>query len=153
MTDNFCFSNLSLNDDFDPDLNSSDFNKLKSKFLSLSEASAFLSNSNSEKFSILNLNIRSANKNFDSFKLLLQEIKFKFKIICLTETWCRKENNVLHLPNYACIHQARSSGAGGGICVFIHNSLTFKTCKHSVNNADCEILSIEIINPVTHLFI
>ena len=31
-----------------------------------------------------------------------------------------------NLENYISMNQVRKHGRGGGICVFIHNSLTFK---------------------------
>ena len=37
-------------------------------------------------FSILHVNIRSMNKNFDTFTHMLTKIDFHFKIICLSET-------------------------------------------------------------------
>lgn len=41
-----------------------------------------------DKFSLLNINIRSIAKNFDNLKSMLHELKFSFQIICVTETWC-----------------------------------------------------------------
>ena len=51
------------------------------------------------------------------------------------------------LPQYKSIHQVRRTGKGGGIAVFLHESLTFNI-RHdlSVNNADIEALCVEIIN-------
>ena len=88
------------------------------------------------------------NKNFDSLKSMLHNLNFSFKIICITETWCQgSENNSNYgIPGYTSIHQPRavsqiSNHAGGGVCVFIHNSLNFKSRSElSINNADCESL-------------
>ena len=52
-----------------------------------------------------------------------------------------------NLENYTSINQVRKYGGGGGICVFIHNSLTFKLKFHlATNSSDIELLAIEIIN-------
>ncbi|XP_065684224.1 uncharacterized protein LOC136096636 [Hydra vulgaris] len=71
-------------------------------------------------------------------------------IICLTETWCQSEdmsNSNLHLTDYKSVHQPRKNGIGGGVCIFIHNSLTYKKVDNlSVNSSNCESLTIEIIN-------
>ena len=80
-----------------------------------------------------------------------------FQIICLTETWCQniemETNSNFQLQNYSVIHQVRSSEKhSGGMCIFIHNSLTYKLnarCAKGVNNIDCESLSVEIINKTT----
>ena len=77
-------------------------------------------------------------------------LKFEFKVICITETWCSNNSmnhNIFELPQYKSIHQVRTTGKGGGIAVFLHESLTFNI-RHdlSVNNVDIEALRVEIIN-------
>ena len=54
-------------------------------------------------------------------------------------------HNFFELPQYKSIHQVRRAGKGGGIAVFLHESLTFNI-RHdlSVNNADIEALCLEI---------
>ena len=47
----------------------------------------FLNNSLSESFSVLHLNTRSMNKNFENFKNSLAGLKYDFGIICFSETW------------------------------------------------------------------
>ena len=56
-------------------------------------------------------------------------------------------HNLFELPWYKSIHQVRRASKGGGIAVFLYESLTFNI-RHdlSVNNADIEALCIEIIN-------
>ena len=81
-------------------------------------------------------------KNFENFKLLLETLTLNFKIICITETW-RKEDNILalfQLPNYSLIHKNRTgSKKGGGVCIFIHNSITYKTRSDlSINDENTE---------------
>ena len=99
---------------------------------------------------MLHLNIRSLQKNFDSLLNLLMTLKFEFKVICITETWCSDNSmnhNLFELPQYKSIHQVRRAGKGGGIAVFLHESLTYNI-RHdlSVNNVHIEALHIEIIN-------
>ena len=96
---------------------------------------------------MLHLNIRSLQKNFDSLFNLLMTLKFEFKVICITETWCSDNHNLFKLPQYNSIHQVKRTGKGGGIAVFLHESLTFNV-RHdlSANNANIEALCIEIIN-------
>ena len=79
-------------------------------------------------------------------------VKGNFSIIALTETWCRNdkvdENSLWQLPNYTTIHQTRSSGQkGGGIALYVHNSLNYKVPKNkNINNNDIECLNIEIVS-------
>ena len=96
------------------------------------------------------MNVRSLNKNFESLKEILTTIKFEFKVVCLTETWCTDDSRnetLFNLENYTSISQVRKNGRGGGLCVFIHNSLTFKLrSDFETNNNNIESLVIEIIN-------
>ena len=97
---------------------------------------------------MLHLNIRRLQKNFYSLLSLLMTLKFEFKVICITETWCSDNNhNLFELPQYKSIHQVRRAGKGGGIAVYLHESLTFNI-RHdlSVSKADIEALCVEIIN-------
>ena len=99
---------------------------------------------------MLHLNVRSLNKNFESLKEFLTTIKFEFKVICLTETWCTeypRNETLFNLENYTSLNQVRKHGREGDICVFIHNSLTFKLKSDlGTNSNDTELVIIEIIN-------
>lgn len=59
---------------------------------------------------------------------MLHEINSQFSVICFTETWCQgsenEKNYNFHLTEYTSVHQPRAgeNHAGGGVCVFIHNS-------------------------------
>ena len=55
------------------------------------------------------------------------------------------KNSSFQLPNYNTEHQIRKSGQGGGVCIFIHDSLDYKVRKDLSINCDAiESLSIEI---------
>ena len=121
-----------------------------SQYLTPEESTRNLNHFDKSSFSMLHLNIRSLQKNFDSLFNLLMTLKFEFKVICITETWCSDNSmnhNLFKLPQYKSIHQVRRTGKGGGIAVFLDESLTFNV-RHdlSVNNADIEALCVEIIN-------
>ena len=106
---------------------------------------------NDISFSVVHLNIRSFNKNFESLKNLIVEIDFCFKVICITESWCSDDlqtNNGYQLPNYVSNHQVRKNcKTGGGITIFIHKELIYNV-RHDlgVNHEDTEALCFEIIN-------
>ena len=103
-------------------------------------------------FSIFHINIRSLQKFFESLKQFRYKIKINFQIICLSETWCQDKNvgndSYFQIPNYNVVHQIRDLGKeGGGLCMFIKNSLLFKFNLNlsSISN-DYESLCVEIIN-------
>ena len=125
----------STDDNFD--IFSENLQNLNTNYFLPEEAALCLENYTSDNFSILNLNIRSLNKNFESLKSLLSSLNFCFKIISLTETWTKEsdisQNSLLNLPNYTIIQQNRESNKkGGGVCVYIHNSLTYKVRYYDV---------------------
>ena len=102
-------------------------------------------------FSVLHLNIRSINKNFEAFTEFYSKLNHIFSVICFSETWASEENidknSTFQLKNYDVIHQVRNSRKGGGLCIFIHESLCYKLRKkRSINSEAIESLSIEISN-------
>ena len=114
------------------------------------ETKSKLSCCDNKSFSVLHLNKRSFKKNFDKLVNFLAILSFNLKFICVTETWCSSEHNnsdLYKLTNYSSIHQTRSSGkTGGGLAIFVHNSLTYSARQDlSTNNEDTESLCIEII--------
>ena len=139
------------NDSQDPDENFfKAFNFKESQYFTPEESSQNLNSFDKSSFSMLHLNIRSLQKNFDSLLNLFMTLKFEFKVICITETWCSDNSmnhNLFELPQYKSIYQVGRAGKGGDIAVFLHESLTFNMRYGlSVNNADIEALCIEIIN-------
>ena len=58
--------------------------QIDSVFCAVEEAATSFKKFNDKIFSVLHLNVRSFNQNFDSLKELLTTIRFEFKVICLT---------------------------------------------------------------------
>ena len=142
----------------DPDFNFFNDNNLKTintQYCSPDDINTQLITSSENSFSVLHVNIRSISKNFEKLKDLLSNTNFKFKIICLSETWCKdedvKNNSLFQIPNYSTIHQIRSGDKkGGGVCMFLHNTLVYKLrLDLSINTIDIESLAVEIINKKT----
>ena len=117
--DPFGFGNVILNNTNDPDENI--FNNLSqtdSVFYAIEEAATRLKQFNDKTFSVLHLNVKSLNQNFESLKELLTAIKFEYKVICLTETWCSydpRNETLFDLENYTSINQVKKHGRGGAI--------------------------------------
>ena len=64
-------------------------------------------------FSVLHINIRRMNKNFEKLREYLSHVKGDFSIITFTKTWSSDDkadkNSLWQLPNYTAIHQIRNS--------------------------------------------
>ena len=110
------------------------------------EFQKFIDSSCHDLFSILHLNIKSIKKNFDDFQLFFSNLGFSFSVICFSETWLDEAGYFLYeLPNCISKHQVRDDRKGGGVSVYIHNSLSFKVLSNlCINSVDIESLSIEL---------
>ena len=66
-------------------------------------------------------------------------------MIYFSETWVDEVGNSLYeLANYISKHQVRDDRKGGGVSIYIHNSLSFKVLSNlCINSVDIESLSIE----------
>ena len=100
---------------------------LDSPYILSEEFQKFIDSSSHDSFSILHLNIRSIKKNFENFKLFFSFLGFSFSVICFSETWLVEVGKSLYeLPNYISKPQVRDDRKGGGVSIYIHNSLSFK---------------------------
>ena len=110
------------------------------------EFQKFVGSSSHDSFSILHLNIRSIKKNFDDFKLFFSNLAISFSVICFSETWLDEVGNSLYeLPQYISKHQVRDDSKGGGVSIYIHNSLSFKVHSNLfINSIDIDSLSIKL---------
>lgn len=78
------------------------------------------------KFSILHLNIRSANKNFDQFLLFFQIHKIDCDVIALTEAWLdEKDGSTYTIPDYTTYYKHSTQNKCDGILLFIKNGKHF----------------------------
>ena len=123
MCFNLFLANDSLNDcNQNPDVNFYNISSLESNYLSSSEIDKNFQNFSKESFSVLHLNIRSMNKNFEAFQDFYKSLNTKFSIICLTETWANdsdiNQNSLFQLEGYIPVHQIRKSRKGGGMLFY-----------------------------------
>ena len=70
-------------------------------------------------------------KNIDKLKDFLNDIKGKFSVIVLSETWIDDDkadlNSLFHIPNYSFIHEKRKTKhKGGGLGTYVHKTLYYK---------------------------
>ena len=84
----------------------------------------------SDCLSFFHINIRSINKNFENFKLFLSSLGFTFSLTCFSATRLDEitlsNKSLYELPNYRSIHLVRKQKRGGGVSLYIHQSIEFK---------------------------
>ena len=110
------------------------------------EFQKFVGSSSHDSFSILHIN-RSIKKNFDNLNFFFfSALAFSFSVICFSETWLDEVGNSLYeLPQYNSKHQKRDDSKGGGVSIYIHNSLSFKVHSNLfINSIDIDSLSIKL---------
>ena len=78
-------------------------------------------------FSLLHWNIRSLNNKFNDISEYIRSLNHDFSVIGLSETWLNDiSEKYFDLPNYSFISKTRNNKHGGGVGMYISNTLDFK---------------------------
>lgn len=90
---------------------------------------------------ILLLNARSIAGKIDELVYISSEINHQ--IICITETWLDESvpSESLSLPNYDIIRADGSGRKGGGVALYVHETLPYRT-RDELTNVDIECVWI-----------
>ena len=100
--------------------------------------------SESNIFSILNVNIRSLNKNFERLKQHMKTTNHEYTIIGLSETHLKdKPTEYYNLSGYSLEYTNRTRCEEGGVCMYISQNVKYKLrndlCKAAPNYESCFI--------------
>ena len=143
--------NHTVHAELDPDVNFfQNISSLDTQYFNIDDAKTFVNNNiSSDSFSVLHINIRSMQKNFEKFQEFFKTLKFNFSAVCLSETWCDSidstKNSNYRLHGYKSFHQTRDGRKGGGLCIFLRNTLSYKIRSDLNMNSDAiECLCLEI---------
>ena len=97
-------------------------------------------------FSLCHVNIRSVKRNLSDFSLYIRCLNYNFCVIGITETWLQKDTCDLYmLEGYNFVEKHRESRSGGGVGLFIDESISF--IKHddlSMFDEYIECVSVEV---------
>ena len=89
-------------------------------------------------------------KYFESFREFSNSLRFTFSAICLSEIWCHSHENSnsnLQIPGYVSLNQTWKNCRGGGLCIFLLESLSYKVRDDLVVNSNAiECLCVEVFN-------
>ena len=124
------------------------------KYLTLNEL--LNEKSNCHNLSITHINTRSLKKNFDSLKTYLSHFTVLPKFIAITETWLKEnDESSFQLPNFKFLSNPRKDRTGGGVGLYICNSLSFviRTDLMQILGNVCEYIAIETQIDKDHSFI
>ena len=92
----------------------------------------------------ISYNIRSFERNIEEFISYISQLNTKPKILIFTETWY-SAGNCQNLDSYRGFHITRPTIRGGGVSVYIHDSISCKFISNfSICNEDIEICTVEL---------
>ena len=103
-----------LDSSCDPDSNyfNTEIKKIDTRYIIPEYFDSQFKNHMSDGLAFLHINMRSINKIFKKFELILSSLGFTFSVICFSETWLDKttisNKSLYELPNYTSIHQVRN---------------------------------------------
>lgn len=140
---------LANNEDLDPDSNY--YNELAlpdATYLSADEVFN-VTKSTQLGFSILHVNCRSIRKNFDELLSLLNQLCSTVSVICVSETWTTPTDQAdYHIAGYCFIAKSRTHKPGGGVGIYVCDSLTYKV-RADLNFSSTDFVESPIqFNPI-----
>lgn len=117
-----------------------------SNYIEEKELNNFFHGRNDKSISLLHVNCRSLNKNFDSLCTLLCSMSENVTAVALTETWLNASNeNLFTLNGYNFVGKSRLNKIGGGVGIFLNANLNYKIRNDlSVMNEFIECIFVEI---------
>ena len=86
-----------------------------------------ISYSGDDDFSILHLNSRSVNANFDNIHNFISGFSHTFTVISVSETWLNDNDfSKFNIENYVLINAPRHGRRSGGSAIYVHNSVVYR---------------------------
>ena len=126
---------------FDPLLNQNN-PALTSEYISITDFNIICNNVN--RFTCLTYNIRSFNRNIDTFLAMFENPRKLPHIMTFTETWFH-EGSGRNLPDYRAYHTFRHSARSGGVSVYVNDKIPSKLVEESsFSNNSIEEFTVEI---------
>ena len=165
-SDQFKLLTSAVTDDKDTDPDRNLLNNYKNKtcdYYLASEFNTYITQNtiscDCEAISVLHVNVRSLNKNFNKLLLFLDSIQFRFSVITVTETWTTSTTEHLYkIPGYICCIKSRADGRGGAVALYVQDSLCYRplgdlnvsecadfefVCVHL--NVNCSLYNINVV--------
>jgi hypothetical protein len=91
---------------------------------------------------IITQNIRSLNRNYNDFLVLLTRFNMIFDMIILTECWLTTDSYLPTIPDYVCYATQKCLNQNSGVVVYIRNSLNAQVAEPHLDDANCLLVKI-----------
>lgn len=119
------YSTDNVSDDED-ESNLNPFHNVNSKYITEKNLNNLFNFNETEAINILHVNARSLKKNFSHLETLLSNIQNPIMAIAISETWLTESTeSTFFIPNYTLVSSSRVGKSGGGVGIFVNNSLSF----------------------------
>lgn len=103
-------------------------------------------------FTILTLNIRSLEKNFNCFYTTLCRFTIKIEVIVLTECWLNETSIIPNIPGYSAHNTKAMRNQNSGVVIYVENSHSASVYDHSTFNSDCLLVKINNLVSVLGIY-
>ena len=106
-------------------------------------------------FFVLQINSRSLINFFNKLELLLSALVTKPDVIAISETWLKKDQEILcSIQGYHLISSPRLNKRGGGVCIYISNIHSYDICNDSTIALGkcCEYLHVKITTNLGNVY-
>lgn len=93
---------------------------------------------------ILNINIRSIQKNFDNFLVIWKRLNTDFDVIIFSECWLNENSIIGQIQGYTSFHSKKYINKSGGVTAYVKDTWSPIFSELDVDEANC--ISIEVPN-------
>ena len=90
------------------------------------------------------MNIRSIPKHFSDLKAYLANLNHSFSVIGISETWLQDKVPSYPLANYGLELDYRTHKRGGGVSLYLHESLQYKSRKDLFIGGETNSVFVEV---------
>lgn len=104
------------------------------------------------KLKIIHQNIRSLNRNFNSFCTLLSSINLECDVIILSECWLSCVNTLPSLNGYVGHSTMRNYNQNDGVVIYHKSNLTPKVMQADLNEATALIIQLDLTTVVIGIY-
>ncbi|KAJ8019474.1 hypothetical protein HOLleu_41089 [Holothuria leucospilota] len=112
----------------DPECNLSSFRPSSCQYFDVKTFNDHFQALPSDKLSLIHINSRSLQSNFNSLYSQMHGLDLSFDLIGITETWLKRDScsGLFSIPGYNFVHTPRSIRIGGGVGIYVKNTLKFE---------------------------
>lgn len=97
---------------------------------------------------LLQVNIRSMDKNFDDFLLIFARLNISFDIIIFSECWINENSTIKQIDGYISYNTKKYINKSGGVIVYVNNKWSPNVHEPDMADANCLVVDIPSVATV-----